>query len=183
MTRLAKSVTSTLTISAAATVLPRRNGRFGRPYTMLNADSSALNSDSDDHSRPMPPMMPSVAAFSCTWWTSVRMLCSELPGNARFSSRTRKSDASARCARPSSDSARKMSGTKESSAKYATIAARCVPRSAKNFAKSARFRRRIDPVARRRRRVNRRLLFLVGIASGALANVGDRWTRPRHLPI
>ena len=32
-----------------------------------------------------------------------------------------------------------MSGTNDSSAKYAIIAARCVPRSAKNFANSARF--------------------------------------------
>src|SRR5205085_2145183 len=36
-------------------------------------------------------------------------------------------------ARPNSESARKISGTKDNSAKYATIAARCVPRSAKNF--------------------------------------------------
>ena len=44
--------------------------------------------------------------------------------------------ASARGERPKSASARKTSGTKESSAKYATIAARCVPRSAKNFLQS-----------------------------------------------
>jgi hypothetical protein len=109
---------------------------------MLNADSSALKSESDDQSSPIPPMIPSVAALSWTRWTSERMLLSELPGKARFNSRTRKSDASARCASPSSDSERKTSGTNESSAKYATIAARWVPRSAKNFATRARLRRR-----------------------------------------
>src|SRR5258707_1002758 len=63
---------------------------------MLSADSSALNSDTDDQRSATPPMIPSVAALSCTLWTSERMLFSELPGNARVSSLTRKSDASAR---------------------------------------------------------------------------------------
>jgi hypothetical protein len=109
---------------------------------MLKADSSALKSESDDQTNATPPMIPSVAALSCTLWTSVRMLCSDVPGNARESSRTRKSEASARRARPSSASARNVSGTNERSAKYATIAARCVPRSAKNFSTSCRLRRR-----------------------------------------
>src|ERR1700719_3261909 len=108
---------------------------------MLSADSSALKNESDDQMRPIPPMIPSVAALFWTRCPSVIMLSSDVPGNACLSSRTKKSDASARCARPNSDSARKMSGTKERSAKYATIAARCVPRSAKNLRTS--WRRRI----------------------------------------
>jgi hypothetical protein len=140
MTRLANSVTIEPTIRNAASFLPERKGRLGRPYTMLNADSSELNSDSDDHRSVTPPMIPSAAALSCTRWTSVRMLVTELPGKALLSSFTKKSDASARCASPRSASARNTSGTKERSAKYATIAARCVPRSAKNFAKIARLR-------------------------------------------
>ena len=84
---------------------------------MLNADSSALKSESDDQRSATPPTIPSVAALSCTRWTSERMLLSELVGNARFSSFTRKSDASARWTRPSSESERKTSGTNESSAK------------------------------------------------------------------
>src|SRR5579871_2292594 len=100
---------------------------------MLSADSSALKSESDDQRSPTPPTIPSVVAFSCTLRTRWTMLTSDAPGNAFPSSLTKKSPASARCAKPKSASARKMSGTKESSAKYATIAARCVPRSAKNF--------------------------------------------------
>src|SRR5215471_3409863 len=111
---------------------------------MLSADSSALKSESDDQSRPTAPMIPSAAALSCTWWTSLTMLSSEVPGKACFSSRTRKPDASARCARPRSESARKTSGTNDSSAKYATIAARWVPRSAKNLSTSWRSPMRTD---------------------------------------
>src|SRR4029453_18782779 len=88
---------------------------------MLNADSSALNRDSDDQSSRMPPAIPSTAALSCTRWTSETIPDTELPGKARPSSSTRKSDASARCTRPSSESERNVKGTKESSAKYATI--------------------------------------------------------------
>src|SRR5258706_4284865 len=141
-TRLMNSVTLEPTMTEAATALPFRNDRFGRPYTMLSADSSALKSETDDQRRNTPPMMPSVAALSCTLCTRLRIPLTEVPGKAWLSSFTRKSDASARWTRPSSASARKTSGTKESSAKYATIAARCVPRSAKNFATRDRFRRR-----------------------------------------
>src|SRR3954463_4483806 len=113
---------------------------------MLKADSSALKSDSDDQRSATAPMIPSVAALSCTWWTSLMMLAIDVDGNARESSFTRKSDASARCTRPSSDSARNVSGTNERSAKYATIAARCGPRSAKNLLASCRFRTRTSAV-------------------------------------
>jgi hypothetical protein len=84
---------------------------------MFSADSSALKRDSDDQSRKTAPTIPRVAALSCTRWTSERMLSTELPGNARPSSLTRKSDASARWARPSSARARNTSGTNESRAK------------------------------------------------------------------
>jgi len=56
---------------------------------MLNADSSALKSESDDQRSATPPMIPSVAALSWTRWTSVRMLCNEVVGKARLSSFTR----------------------------------------------------------------------------------------------
>src|ERR1700756_2754729 len=108
---------------------------------MLSADSSALKNESDVQASPTPPMIPSAAALSCTRRTSLMMLSSDVPGKACFSSRMKKLDASARWARPKSESARKTSGTNERSAKYATIAARCVPRSAKNLRTS--WRRRI----------------------------------------
>src|SRR5712691_1012217 len=139
MSSATKSVTSEPSMRIDAIAFPRRKERFGRPYTMLNADSSTLKSDSAVQSRNAPPTMPSVAALSCTSRTSVTMSPTGASGNACLSSVTRKLDSSARPARPSSASARNVSGTKERSAKYAIIAARCVPRSAKNFANRARF--------------------------------------------
>src|ERR1041384_6041976 len=112
---------------------------------MLNADSSTLNSESDDQRRKAPPTIPSVAALSCTLRTSETMSPTGASGSACFSSVTRKLDSSARPAKPSSDSARNVSGANESSAKYAIIAARCVPRSAKNFANRVRLRTRNAP--------------------------------------
>ena len=47
---------------------------------MLSADSSALKSESDDQSRPTPPMIPSAAALFCTWWTRLMMLFERRPG-------------------------------------------------------------------------------------------------------
>src|SRR4051812_21996767 len=111
---------------------------------MLKADSSALKSERDDQSSRTPPAIPSTAALSCTRWTSETIPEIELPGNARPISLTRKSEASARCTRPSSDSDRNVSGTNERRAKYATIAARWVPRSAKNLAGRARLRWRTE---------------------------------------
>ena len=73
--------------------------------------------------------------------TDLENASTELVGNALFSSVTRKLDSSARPANPSRASARKSSGTNERSAKYAIIAARCVPRSAKNLLKTSRIRR------------------------------------------
>ena len=54
-------------------------------------------------------------------------------GNVFESCRTKNEPSSAWWTRPSSASDRKSSGTNERSAKYAIIAARCVPRSAKNL--------------------------------------------------
>ena len=62
---------------------------------MLNADSSALKNEVDDQSRPMPPMIPSAAALFCTRRTRLVMLSTEVPGNACFSSLTKKSFGSA----------------------------------------------------------------------------------------
>src|SRR5262245_40061568 len=105
---------------------------------MLNADSSTLNSESEVQPTKTAPITPSVAALSCTERTTLTMPSTELCGKALFSSWTRKLDSSARPAKPRPASARKSSGTNERSAKYAIIAARCVPRSAKNFVKTSR---------------------------------------------
>ncbi len=59
-------------------------------------------------------------------------------GKSFFSSRTKNEFGVASCASPSSASESSSSGTNESSAKYAIIAARCVPRSAKNLPRTAR---------------------------------------------
>src|ERR687885_3137 len=109
---------------------------------MLKADSSTLKNESDVQIRNAPPMIPSAAALRRTELTRSTMRLSGTPGSACVICRTRKVDSSARPVRPSSDSARNVSGTNESSAKYATIAARCVPRSAKNFCTRVRFRTR-----------------------------------------
>src|SRR5919201_299450 len=109
---------------------------------MLKADSRTLKNESDVQSSAAPPMMPRVAAFRRTEFTRVTILTIGTPGSACRIWRTRNVDSSARPVRPRSDNARNVSGTNESSAKYATIAARCVPRSAKNFCTRVRFRTR-----------------------------------------
>src|SRR4029079_12367754 len=108
---------------------------------MLNADSSTLKSESDVHPTKTAPITPSVAALSWIERTTLRIPSTELDGNALFSSVTRKLDSSARPPSPTRARARKRSGTKERSAKYAIIAARCVPRSAKNLLKTSRIPR------------------------------------------
>ena len=73
-------------------------------------------------------------------WISVtksRIVSIDVRGNSLLSSHEQRLDSSARSANPSSAKARNKSGTNESSAKYAIIAARWVPRSAKNLAKTA----------------------------------------------
>src|SRR5919199_3028465 len=109
---------------------------------MLKADSSTLKNESDVQIRAAPPMIPSAAAFRRTEFTRLTIRVIGTPGSVCLISLTRNDDSSARPVRPSSDSARNVSGTNESSAKYATIAARCVPRSAKNFCTRVRFRTR-----------------------------------------
>src|SRR5882762_7690042 len=100
---------------------------------MLKADSSTLKRESDVQPMKRPPMIPSAVACVCTERTTFKMPSIELVGNALISSVTRKLDSSARPAKPRSASARNRSGTNERSAKYAIIAARWVPRSAKNL--------------------------------------------------
>src|ERR1051326_3710810 len=117
---------------------------------MLNADSRTLNSESDVHSSAAPPTSPSAAALSCTAWTRCTICSIGVPGSARLISLTRKLDSSARPRRPSSDSDRNVSGTNESSAKYAIIAAKWGPRSAKN----------LRPRSRRLTRTGRNMLYL-----------------------
>src|ERR671926_779170 len=109
---------------------------------MLKADSSTLKKESDVQRRAAPPMIPSAAAFRRTEFTRLTIRLIGTPGSACVICRTRKVDSSARPVRPRRDRARNVSGTNESSAKYATIAARCVPRSAKNFCTRVRFRTR-----------------------------------------
>src|SRR5581483_10890818 len=100
---------------------------------MLNALSSTLKNESDDQSRNAPPTMPSAAAFAWIARTARRIESSDVLGNVRESSRTKNEPSSAWCTRPRSASDKRSSGTNERSAKYAIIAARCVPRSAKNL--------------------------------------------------
>src|SRR5919204_1365132 len=107
---------------------------------MLNADSRTLKNDSAVQRRTTPPMLAIAAASFRTVLTRSTTRMIGTPGSDRRISRTRKLDSSARPVSPSSASARNVSGTKESNAKYAIIAARCVPRSAKNFANSVRLR-------------------------------------------
>src|ERR671932_1755586 len=107
---------------------------------MLNALSSTEKNESGDQSRNAPPTIPSVRAFAWICLTRFRISSTDALGNTRASSRTKKLCSSAWCARPRIASARKSSGTNERSAKYAIIAARCVQRSAKNFARTTRIR-------------------------------------------
>jgi len=100
---------------------------------MLNADSSTLKNPSAAQMRPMPPMTESSVACSWISVTASRMFSTEFSGNARSSSSTRRLDSSCSPANARSESARKRSGTKARIAKYAIIAARCVPRSARNL--------------------------------------------------
>ncbi len=97
-----------------------------------------------------------MAALSWIPCTTFRIVSTELGGNASFSSRTKKSEASARCEKPSSASARNTSGRNDRSAKYAIIAARCVPRSAKNFANGSRMVREYGCVSFRPRWMSRK---------------------------
>src|SRR5215213_91460 len=118
---------------------------------MLKADSSTLKSESDVHSSAAPPTRPSAAALSCTVCTRLTIWSMGVPGSVFLISLTRNELSSARPVSPSSARDRNVNGTNESSAKYAIIAARCVPRSAKNFDQRSRLRTRIAPEPRLRR--------------------------------
>src|SRR6059058_4830357 len=100
---------------------------------MLNALSSTEKNESDDQSRKAAPTAPSAAAFDWIARTALRIESSDVLGNVFSSCRTKNDPASAWWTSPSSASESSSSGTKERSAKYAIIAARCVPRSAKNL--------------------------------------------------
>src|SRR6266567_201455 len=100
---------------------------------MLKALSRTEKNESDDQSRNAPPTIPSAVAFAWIARTARRIVSTEVLGNVFDSSRTKNELSLAWWTRPSSASARKSSGTNERSAKYAIIAARCVPRSAKNL--------------------------------------------------
>src|SRR5262245_65939476 len=100
---------------------------------MLNALSSTLNSESDDHSRNAAPRIPSAAAFDWIARTARRIEATDVLGNVLWSSRTKNDPSLAWFTTLSTDSERKRSGTNDSSAKYAIMAARCVPRSAENL--------------------------------------------------
>src|SRR6476619_1495310 len=135
---------------------------------MLNADSSTLKSESDAQRRARPPMIPRVAALSCTLWTRSMMRSIGVPGSVFLISRTRKDDSSALPVRPSNESDRKVRGTKERRAKYAIIAARCGPRSAKNFCRRSLRRTRMPreyPYASRNMDAQQALADLTEISS------------------
>src|SRR6476469_4561557 len=100
---------------------------------MLNALSSTLKTESDDQSRNAPPTMPSAVAFDWIPRTARRIESSDVLGNVFESWRTKNDPSSALCSSATGASERKSSGTNERSAKYAIIAARWVPRSAKNL--------------------------------------------------
>src|SRR3954466_573458 len=116
---------------------------------MLNALSSTEKNESDDQSRNAPPTAPSAAAFDWIARTACRIESSDVDGNVFSSWRTKNEPSSAWCTRPSRASESSSSGTNERSAKYAIIAARCVPRSAKYF-------RRTGPTTRQYARLDGR---------------------------
>src|SRR5215831_9456058 len=105
---------------------------------MLNALSSTEKSESDDHARNATPKMPSAVAFSRIARTARSRESRDVLGKVRWSSRTKNEPEFAWPAVLRTASERKSNGTNESSAKYAIIAARCVPRSAKNLRAIAR---------------------------------------------
>src|SRR6266498_5862415 len=111
------SVTSEPIIRSDASPLPCRNDRFGRPYTMLNADSRTLKRESDVQSNAAPPTIQSAVALSCTVWTRLMMQSTGVPGSVCLISLTRNDDSSARPVRPRRDRERNINGTKESRAK------------------------------------------------------------------
>ena len=104
---------------------------------MLKADSSDENSDSELQRSATAPTTESVVAFRCTASTTLTIDSTDWSGKTSSRYETRALDEFAWSRNPSSESARKMSGTNEASAKYATIAARWVPRSTKKRSKVA----------------------------------------------
>src|SRR5436305_4046771 len=116
---------------------------------MLNALSSTEKKESDDQSRNAPPTAPRAAAFDWMARTACRIESRDVEGNVFSSWRTKNEPSSAWWTSPSSASESSSSGTNERSAKYAIIAARCVPRSAK-------YLRRTGPTKRQYARLHGR---------------------------
>src|SRR4051812_31375817 len=112
---------------------------------MLKALSSTEKSERDDQARNATPRMPSAVAFSRIARTARSSESSDVLGKARCSSRMKNEPEFAWPAVLRTASERKSSGTNESSAKYAIIAARCVPRSAKNLRAIARIKQQYAP--------------------------------------
>src|SRR5882672_3095017 len=142
---------------------------------MLKADSRTLKRERDVHSKAAPPTIQSAVAWSCTVCTRSTMRLMGVPGSACLISLTRNDDSSARPVNPSSARDRKVSGTKESSAKYAIIAARCGPRSAKNLRTRSHLRTRMPREYRANGRGGRRTPYASWIvdAQQALADLTE----------
>src|SRR5947207_14987197 len=112
---------------------------------MLKALSSTEKSERDDQARNATPRMPRAVACSRIARTARSSESSDVLGKARCSSRMKNEPEFAWPAVLRTASERKSSGTNESSAKYAIIAARCVPRSAKNLRAIARIKPQYAP--------------------------------------
>src|SRR2546423_3599248 len=112
---------------------------------MLKALSSTEKSERDDQARNATPRMPSAVAFARIARAARSSESSDVLGKARCSSRMKNEPEFAWPAVLRTASERKSSGTNESSAKYAIIAARCVPRSAKNLRAIARIKQQYAP--------------------------------------
>ena len=84
---------------------------------MLNADSSAEKSDSELQSSATAPTTDSAVAFRCTASTTLTIDSTDRSGKTSSRYDTSALDESAWSRKPSTDSARKMSGTNDASAK------------------------------------------------------------------
>jgi hypothetical protein len=84
---------------------------------MLNADSSAENSDTELQSSATAPTTDSAVAFCCTASTTFTIDSTDWSGNTSSRYETRALDESAWLRKPSIERARKMSGTNDASAK------------------------------------------------------------------
>ena len=84
---------------------------------MLNADSSAEKSETELQSSATAPTTDSAVAFCCTASTTFTIDSTERSGKTSSRYETSALDESAWSRKPSTESARKISGTNEASAK------------------------------------------------------------------